>query len=68
MPKRNHKNRSTRLNKRQLATVLAALRYWQQDLVENEEPPISPHFHDVTPLTDDEIDELCDQLNAMKGH
>lgn len=63
------RDRSTRLNKRELATVLAALRYWQQDLDENEEPPISEHFfNSITPLTSDEIDELCDRLNAMKGH
>ncbi len=49
-----------RLSERQLATVLAALRYWQQDLAVNEdtgEGPISPdHFHDeITPLSVEEM-------------
>ena len=54
-------------NDRELATVLAALRYWQQDLADNEENgPISPeHFdEEVTPLTVEEIDELCERLNT----
>ena len=54
-----------RLSERELATVLAALRYWQQDLVANDEDPISPdHFDQVTPLTADEIDDLCERLNG----
>lgn len=52
------------MNYRQLSTVLAALRYWQQDLEENEDPPISDHFIDCEPLNTEEIDELCDQLNG----
>ena len=50
---------------RELATVLAALRHWQQQL-----PRASlafadglPHFTDETPLSVDEIDTLCDRLN-----
>jgi hypothetical protein len=56
-----------RLNDRELATVLAALRYWQQDLADNEnEGPIIPdHFdEEVTPLTVDEIEALCERLNV----
>ena len=55
-----------RLNDRELATVLAALRYWQQNLANNQDQgPISPdHFDDkITPLTVDEIDALCERLN-----
>ena len=54
------------LTRRELATVLAALRYWQQDLAENDEGPISPdHFDDkVTPLSVAEIDALCERLNC----
>jgi len=56
------------LSVRDLATILAALRYWQQDLADNEaagEGPISPHFDDdVTPLSVEEIDELCERLNC----
>lgn len=51
---------------RDLATVLAALRYWQQDLAENDGAgPISPdHFDDCEPLTVEEIDDLCERLNV----
>ncbi len=55
-----------RLRDRELATVLSALRYWQQDLADNEtEGPISDHFDDkITPLSAEEIDELCERLNC----
>jgi hypothetical protein len=52
-----------RMNDRELATVLAALRYWQQDLAENDSP-ISEHFAEHTPLTVEEIDDLCERLNC----
>jgi hypothetical protein len=54
------------LTDRELATVLAALRYWQQHLLANEgEPPISEHFEGgVTSLDADEIDDLCERLNC----
>ena len=58
---------NVRLSNRELATILAALRYWQQDLANDEgEGPISPdHFDDqITPLTAEEIDELCERLNC----
>ncbi len=48
---------------RELATMLAALRYWQQDLANNE-GPISEHFADDTPLTVEEIDDLCERINC----
>ena len=41
-----------------------ALRYWQQDLAANEEGPISDHFTNCTPLTVDEIDDLCERINC----
>ena len=54
------------LNERELAAVLAALRYWQRDLAESDSGPISPeHFADATtPLTVEEIDSLCQILNC----
>jgi hypothetical protein len=58
---------SVRLTNRELATVLAALRYWQKDLAEDEdEGPISPdHFDDqITPLSVEEIDAPCERLNC----
>jgi hypothetical protein len=55
---------SITVNSRELATVLAALRYWQQDLIANEEGPISEHFNAHTPLTVEEIDDLCERINC----
>lgn len=52
---------------RTIATILAALRYWQQDLEANEEPPISEHFQEHTHLSTEEIDELCESLNFGDG-
>jgi hypothetical protein len=54
------------LTGRDLATVLASLRWWQRNLAGNEgQVPICEHFDDkTTPLTVDEIDELCERLNC----
>ena len=54
------------LSDRELATVLAALRFWQQQLDESEgEPPIRDHFeNEITPLSVEEIDALCERLNC----
>jgi hypothetical protein len=53
------------LDANELATVLAALRYWQQDLEANgDEPVISEHFEDVKPLTPDQIDDLVERINC----
>ena len=35
---------------------------WQRDLAEND-GPISEHFDEHTPLTVEEIDDLCERLN-----
>ena len=54
-------------NERELATVLAALRCWQRDLSENQDDgPISAEHFDIliTPLTLEEIDDLCERLNC----
>lgn len=54
-----------RLTNRELATVLAALRYRQQALAANgDEGARSEHFDDVTPLSVEEIDHLCERLNG----
>jgi hypothetical protein len=53
------------LSDRELATVLAALRYWQDEMRPGDVPLCYPeHFEDVTPLTTDEIDSLCERLNG----
>jgi hypothetical protein len=54
-----------KLTKRELATVLAALRYWQRSLAQSDEPPICEHFDEhITPLPVDQIDTLIERLNC----
>lgn len=57
----------TELSPRELATVLASLRHFQQDLIRDEvtggDGPISLHFDEHVPLAIAEIDELCERLN-----
>jgi hypothetical protein len=55
------------LTSRELATVLAALRYWQQDLDQSGEdgvPIDEEHFKDEEPLTSEQIDALCERINV----
>lgn len=55
---------------RELATILAALRYWQGDVAEQAGECGSPynkwheHFAEHEPLDSDEIDKLCIVLNT----
>jgi len=52
------------LSPRQVAQLLAALRNWQTDsLNEDLVEAFAGHFEDHEPLTDDEIDALCERLN-----
>ena len=53
------------LTSRELATVLVALRHWQQHLPRGGIAFAEgfPHFTDETPLSVGEIDALCDRLN-----
>jgi hypothetical protein len=51
-----------KLNNRELATVLAALRYWQRGLTDVVRAE-AEHFDNCEPLTDPEIDALCERLN-----
>lgn len=50
------------LSNRELATVLAALRYWQS----RKETPesLDGYFYEHSPLTVEEIDGLCERLNT----
>jgi hypothetical protein len=54
-----------KLNYAELSTTLAALRLFQNvrrhdgDLIEEMD-----HFVDAEPLTDNQIDSLCERLNA----
>jgi hypothetical protein len=56
-----------RVTDRELATLLAALRTWQRTVAEEKQAQelVSPsHFEDgISPLTAEEIDELCERLN-----
>jgi hypothetical protein len=52
------------LTSRQLATVLAALRLFQKERGGFNRPEWYPHFADVKPLTDRQIDTLCERLNC----
>jgi len=55
-----------KLTPRQRETVLAALGMWRADLHENPEDHISEYdiWEDGPPLTEEEIDALCEALNA----
>ncbi len=53
------------LSSRELAQVLAALRNWQVDsLNEDFNAAFAGHFEDLRPLDDDEINGLCERLNC----
>lgn len=56
-----------RINERELATILAALRYWQAtpDSFDRRLQiiDIATDGGTFTPLTDDEIDLLCESIN-----
>lgn len=61
-PTRRHSSRpKPALNDRELATVLAALRLFQEQ--DADDRADSEYFADVKPLTDDQIDALCERLN-----
>jgi len=52
------------VNGREVAQLLAALRNWQIDaLNEDLVEAFAGHFEDHAPLDDDEIDALCERLN-----
>ena len=52
------------LSDREVAQLLAALRNWQTDsLNEDLADAFAGHFEDHEPLGDDEIDALCERLN-----
>ncbi len=52
------------VSQRDIAQLLAALRNWQTDcLNEDLGEAFAGHFEDHEPLTDVEIDDLCERLN-----
>lgn len=54
-------------DEREIATILAALRYWQQNILDRGLYPenVSSHFDGgrIDPLESEEVDELCERLN-----
>ena len=69
--RRGHKSAlpARALSDRDLTTTLVALRFWQQRLVANAGKfgvPVWDHFDEVlTPLSIEEIDDLCERLNCQ---
>jgi hypothetical protein len=56
------------LSEREVAHLLAAMRNWQIDsLNEDLEDAFAGHFEDHAPLDDDEIAVLCERLNFAEG-
>ena len=55
------------LNDRQTATVLAALRYWQDEMLGRERAYFPMHFRGRRPLTRGEIDRLAERINVGEG-
>lgn len=50
----------------EIATILAALRYWQLHVRLSRNPKTlmsGGHFNEVDPLTIDQIDDLCAKIN-----
>ncbi|MPZ49029.1 MAG: hypothetical protein GEU75_06940 [Dehalococcoidia bacterium] len=56
------------LSAREAAQLLAALRNWQTDSLNEDLPDaFAGHFEDHEPLSDEEIDGLCERLNFAEG-
>lgn len=52
-----------RLKRAETVTILAALRHWQRSVDESARASW-PHFENRAPLTDEQIDDLCERLNT----
>jgi len=63
---RNHTKMKQSLNQRELATVLAALRYWQREGLNSSghEQEIATNEGEFPSLNAMEIDALCERINA----
>lgn len=59
---------ANKLTYKELSTVLAALRLFQNNVEAGETLPKDfNHFDEVAPLTTEEIDDLCERLNTEEG-
>lgn len=58
-------NYTLHINKRALCAVIAALRYWQANTDHHDRwhDPAATDDDNHSPLTDEEIDQLCQQCN-----
>lgn len=54
-----------KLTKQQLSTILAALRLFQNTMESDGHESVNDmaHFDDVEPLTSEEVNDLCEELN-----
>ena len=59
-------NKTISLNQQELATVLASLRFFQEQHIIPRQ--LKDHFYEDAPLTDLEIDLLCDRLNYSDNY
>jgi hypothetical protein len=48
----------------EIATILAALRHWQATVNDAERDVFLHFFEDIEPLSDAEIDTLCEVINV----
>lgn len=59
-----------KLTRQEIATILAALRNWQEITTPeagNVPGELYPDiFEDIDPLNTDEIDELCERINTVE--
>jgi hypothetical protein len=56
------------LSQREVAQILAALRNWQLDALEEDlVDTFSGHFEEHEPLSEHEINSLCERLNFAAG-
>jgi hypothetical protein len=55
---------------RETATIIAALLYWKREglMSSGHEVAIASNGGDIEPLTAEEIDKLCERLNAEEGN
>jgi hypothetical protein len=58
------------ISREELATILAALRYWKREGLMScgHEPDIASQDGTLTPLSPDEIDTLCNELESVKAN
>lgn len=50
------------------ATILAALRHWQESFIHSSDAKTAflDHFHDVSPLVGDDVEAICERINYSK--